>query len=60
MLGTGILIKKKNVGLKTQIDGGKSTTAFRSGTPELAHIASIEKALEIYSEDIIYESHIGV
>lgn len=47
MLGTGILIKKKNVGLKTQIDGGKSTTVFRSGTPELAHIVSIEKALEI-------------
>lgn len=47
MLGTGILIKKKNVGIKTQIDGGKSTTVFRSGTPELAHIVSIEKALEI-------------
>lgn len=47
MLGTGILIKKKNVGLKTQIDGGKSTTVFRSETPELAHIVSIEKALEI-------------
>ena len=47
MLGTGILIKKKNVGLKTQIDGGKSTTDFRSGTPELAHIVSIEKALQI-------------
>lgn len=47
MLGTGILIKKKKVGLKTQIDGGKSTTVFRSGTPELAHIVSIEKALEI-------------
>lgn len=47
MLGTGILIKKKNVGLKTQIDGGKSTTVFRSGTPGLAHIVSIEKALEI-------------
>lgn len=47
MLGTGILIKKKNVGLKTQIDGGKSTTVFRSGTPERAHIISIEKALEI-------------
>lgn len=27
--------------------GGKSTTVFRSGTPELAHIVSIEKALEI-------------
>lgn len=33
--------------LKTQIDGGKSTTVFRSGTPGLAHIVSIEKALEI-------------
>lgn len=47
MLGTGILIKKKNVGLKTQIDGGKSTTVFRSGTPEIGHIVSIDKALEI-------------
>ena len=47
MLGIGILIKKKKVGLKTQIDGGKSTTVFRSGTPELAPIVSIEKALEI-------------
>ncbi len=47
MLGTGMLIKKKKVGLKTQIDGGKSTTVFRSGTPELAHIVSIEKALKI-------------
>lgn len=47
MLGTGMLIKKKKVGLKTQIDGGKSITVFRSGTPELAHIVSIEKALEI-------------
>ena len=47
MFGTGILIKKKTVGLKTQLDGGKSTTVFRSGTPELAHIVSIEKALEL-------------
>ena len=47
MLGTGILIIKKNVKLKTQIDGGKSTPVFRSGTPELAHIVSIEKALKI-------------
>lgn len=46
MLGTGMLIKKKKVGLKTQIDGGKSTTVFRSGTPELAHIVSMEKAFE--------------
>lgn len=47
MLGTGILVKKKNVGLKVQIDGGKSTTVFRSGTPEIGHIVSIDKALEI-------------
>ena len=43
MLGTGILIKKKNVGLKTQIDGGKSTTVFRSGTPELAILLLLKK-----------------
>ncbi len=45
--GTGILIKKKNVSLKPIINGGKSTTVFRAGTPETAHIASISKALEL-------------
>lgn len=47
LLSTGLLIKKKRVGLKSQIDGGKSTTTFRSGTPDLCAILSINKALEI-------------
>ena len=45
--GTGILIKKKEVSLKPQISGGKSTTVYRSGTPCLADIASCDIALDI-------------
>ena len=45
--GFGILIKKKNIGLKPQINGGKSTTIFRSGTPDIANIVATEKALNI-------------
>ena len=45
--GFGMLIKKKNVSLKPQINGGKSTTVYRSGTPELANIIACGKALDI-------------
>ena len=45
--GTGILIKKKEISLKPQISGGKSTTVYRSGTPCLADIASCDIALDI-------------
>ena len=45
--GVGILIKKKEVSLKPIINGGKSTTIFRSGTPVLANVVSTDKALEI-------------
>lgn len=45
--GIGILIKKKNVSLTPMINGGKSTTIFRSGTPVLANIVSTDKALDI-------------
>lgn len=45
--GIGILIKKKNVDLKPQINGGKSTTIYRSGTPVLPLIVSANKALSI-------------
>lgn len=47
MNGFGILIKKKNVSIKPQINGGKSTTVYRSGTPELANIVACDKALDI-------------
>lgn len=45
--GIGVLIKKKNISLRPQIDGGKSTTIYRSGTPETANIAALEKALSL-------------
>ncbi|MDD3340850.1 MAG: cysteine desulfurase family protein [Bacilli bacterium] len=47
MNGFGLLIKKNNVSLKPQINGGKSTTIYRSGTPFLAGIASCEKAFAL-------------
>lgn len=46
MTGTGLLIKKKNVQLKPIINGGKSTTVYRAGTPELANIIALDKALD--------------
>jgi cysteine desulfurase len=45
--GFGILVKKNHVNLKPQINGGKSTTIFRSGTPVTAHIVAADKALEL-------------
>lgn len=45
--GIGILIKKKNIDLKPQIEGGKSTTIYRSGTPSLPLIAASSKALSL-------------
>ena len=45
--GISILIKKQNISLKPQINGGKSTTIYRSGTPELASIVACDKALSL-------------
>lgn len=45
--GIGILIKKENINLEPIIYGGKSTTIFRSGTPNAPMIISLEKAFEI-------------
>ena len=45
--GIGILIKKKNIDLKPQMEGGKSTTIYRSGTPPLPLIAASTKALSL-------------
>lgn len=44
--GVGALIKKSSVELSPMIEGGLSTTIYRSGTPTLALIASMEAALE--------------
>lgn len=43
----GILVKKKNVRLTPLIEGGKSTTIYRAGTPSLANVLALEKTLEI-------------
>ena len=43
----GILVKKKNIDLKPQIEGGKSTTIYRSGTPSLPLIAASSKAISL-------------
>lgn len=45
--GFGGLIKKKNVGLVPIINGGKSTTIYRSGTPVTASVAAFDLALDI-------------
>lgn len=47
MIGSGILIKKKHIKLKPQINGGRTSTIYRSGTPELANIVACNKAIDI-------------
>ena len=44
--GFGALIKKKNISLIPIINGGKSTTIYRSGTPVTAMVVALDKALE--------------
>lgn len=43
----GILYKNEDTILEPIIHGGKSTTIYRSGTPDVAMILSMEKALDI-------------
>ena len=50
--GIGCLIKKENIIIEPLINGGKSTTEFRSGTPQLPLIVSLAKALRISLENI--------
>ena len=50
--GIGLLIKKENIIIEPLIHGGKSTTAYRSGTPALPLIVSIYKALDLILKDI--------
>lgn len=45
--GVGCLIKKRNIELEPIIHGGKSQTNYRSGTPALALIVSMAKALRL-------------
>ncbi len=47
IIGTGVLLKKKNIVLTPLLDGGSSVSIYRSGTPAVGLIASSAKALEI-------------
>ena len=44
--GFGALVKKKDIVLEPLIDGGASTTIYRSGTPIIGQICALEKALQ--------------
>ena len=46
LMGISILVKRNNIELKPQILGGKSTTVYRSGTPNTNLIASTAVAIE--------------
>lgn len=50
--GIGCLIKKEKIELEPLINGGKSTTPYRSGTPQLPLIVSLAKALRLELNDI--------
>ena len=45
--GFGGLIKKKDIVLEPLINGGASTTIYRSGTPVIGQICALETALEL-------------
>lgn len=47
MKGIGCLVKKENIVIEPLIHGGKSTTVYRSGTPAIALIVSMAKALRL-------------
>jgi len=49
--GIGCLIKKQGIELTPIIHGGKSQTIYRSGTPSLALMVSLAKALKLALED---------
>lgn len=50
--GVGCLIKRDNLVINAQINGGKSTSVYRSGTPTVALDASLAKALRLALEHI--------
>ncbi len=49
--GIGALIKKKDIKLESIINGGKSTSIYRSGTPPLPLIGSLSNALTKINKD---------
>ena len=47
LIGFGGLLKKKDMVLEPLINGGASTTIYRSGTPVIGQICALERALEL-------------
>lgn len=45
--GFGVLVKRKDIALEPLINGGASTTIYRSGTPVIGQICALERALEL-------------
>lgn len=52
--GIGCLVKKEHIELTPMIHGGKSQTIYRAGTPPLALIVSLAKALKLILNDLDY------
>jgi cysteine desulfurase len=50
--GIGVLYKKESISIEPLINGGKSTTVYRSGTPAAPLIASISKAIRLIINNI--------
>lgn len=50
--GIGALYKKENISIEPLINGGKSTTVYRSGTPAAALIASFSKSIRLILKDM--------
>jgi len=45
--GFGVLLNVHNIKIKPLIHGGKSTTLYRSGTPVIANVVALDKALNL-------------
>lgn len=52
IIGSGVLIKRKNIVLTPLINGGESNTVYRSGSVPVGIIASINKAIELAYKNI--------
>ena len=50
--GVGVLVKKEGIELEPIIFGGKSQSSYRAGTPALALIVSLSKALRLIMDDL--------
>lgn len=52
--GAGVLINFNNKKITPLIHGGRSTTIFRSGTPVVANVSALSKALELSLDNLKY------